>query len=109
MLTPTHQEVLVVLQQVIVAGHLIVDPARRDDYLSGCLDVIRAARAADGCLDFALSADLLDGGRINIFERWESQAAVDAFRGSGVEGEQGAAIVSASVTEYDVGATRTLS
>ncbi len=27
-----------------------------------------------GCLDFALSADLVEPGRINIFERWESQA-----------------------------------
>ena len=94
---------------VIVAGHLIVDPARRDDYLSGCVDVVRAARGTEGCLDFALSADLVDAGRINILERWESQEAVEAFRGSGVDEEQGAAIVTASVAEYDIGATRSLS
>jgi len=94
---------------VIVAGHLIVEPAQRQDYLLGCVDVVREARDADGCLDFALSADLIEAGRINIFERWESAAAVEAFRGSGVEGEQGAAILSASVAEYDVGATRDLS
>ena len=76
---------------------------------SGCVDVVREARAADGCLDFALSADLIDAGRINILERWESAAAVEAFRGSGVGGEQGAAILTASVAEYDVGATRNLS
>ena len=69
---------------VIVAGHLIVDPSQRDDYLAGCVEVVRAARAAAGCLDFALSADLIDAGRINILERWESAAAVEAFRGSGV-------------------------
>ena len=62
-----------------------------------------------GCLDFALSADLVDPGRVNILERWESQAAVEAFRGGGVDDEQGAAIVSASVAEYEVGATRSLS
>ena len=94
---------------VIVAGHLIVEPAQRQDYLLGCVDVVREARDADGCLDFALSADLIEAGRINIFERWESAAAVEAFRGSGVEGEQGAAILSAAVAEYDVGATRDLS
>lgn len=94
---------------VIVAGHLIVDPAHRDDYLSGCVDVVGAARATEGCLDFALSADLVDSGRINILERWESQAAVEAFRGGGVDGEQGATIISASVAEYDVGAIRSLS
>jgi quinol monooxygenase YgiN len=94
---------------VIVAGHIVVDPAQRDDYLSGCVDVVREARATAGCLDFALSADLIDAGRINILERWESVAAVEAFRGGGVDGEQGAAIVTASVAEYDVGETRNLS
>jgi len=93
---------------VIVAGHIIVDPSQRDDYLSGCVDVVRQGRAATGCLDFALSADLVDPGRVNILERWESQAAVEAFRGGGVDDEQGAAIVSASVAEYEVGATRSL-
>jgi quinol monooxygenase YgiN len=93
---------------VIVAGHLIVDPAQRDQYLSGCVDVVRQARRASGCLDFALSADLVDPGRINIFERWESQAAVDAFRGAGPSDEQGAEIVSATVCEYDVAEERSL-
>jgi quinol monooxygenase YgiN len=88
---------------VIVAGHVVVDPQHRDDYLSGCVEVVQQARRAAGCLDFALSADLLESGRVNIFERWESQAAVDAFRGSGPSDEQGAAIRAASVAEYDVG------
>jgi len=98
-----------VVLQVIVAGHLIVDPAERDDYLAGCVEVVRQARTTAGCLDFALSADLVDAGRINILERWESAAAVEAFRGSGVDDDQGAAILTASVAEYDVGTTRELS
>jgi quinol monooxygenase YgiN len=93
---------------VIVAGHVVVDPTERDDYLSGCVEVMRQARRAPGCLDFSLTADLLEPGRINIFERWESQAAVEAFRGSGPSDEQGAAIVSAEVAEYDVTSERNL-
>lgn len=93
---------------VIVAGHVVVDPTARDEYLSGCVNVVRQARRAAGCLDFALSADLVDPGRVNIFERWESPAAVEAFRGSGPSDEQGAAIVSASVAEYDVDGQRNL-
>ncbi len=93
---------------VIVAGHLIVDPSQRDDYLSGCIDVVRAARDAQGCLDFAISADPVDHGRINILERWTTRAAVAAFRGGGPTDEQGAAIKSASIAEYDVGNERTL-
>jgi quinol monooxygenase YgiN len=94
---------------VIVAGHIVVDPSRRDDYLSGCVDVVRQARRTPGCLDFSISADVIDPGRVNVFERWESQAAVEAFRGDGPSDEQGAAIVSAEVAEYDVGGRRSLS
>src|ERR1700742_2168307 len=89
-------------RMVIVAGHIVVDPQHRDDYLTGCVEVVRQARAAEGCLDFAISADLLEPGRINIFERWQSHAAVDAFRGSGPSDEQGAAIRAASVSQYEV-------
>jgi hypothetical protein len=39
---------------------------------------------------------------VNNFERWESQAAVEAFRGSGPSGKQAAAMLSASVSEYDI-------
>ena len=73
---------------VIVAGHVIVVREERDDYLDGCLPVVEQARSAPGCLDFAISADLLDAARINIFERWDSQNAVEAFRGSGPSDEQ---------------------
>ena len=93
---------------VIVAGHLVVDPESRDDYVAGCIEVVRQARRTPGCLDFALSADVLEPGRVNIFERWESQAAVEAFRGSGPSGDQAQAIVSASVVEYDVTDERSL-
>lgn len=94
---------------VIVAGYVTVDPAQREDYLAGCVPVVEQARARSGCLDFVISADLLDVARINVFERWESQSAVEAFRGSGPSDEQGATIQSASMAEYDISATRSLS
>jgi quinol monooxygenase YgiN len=93
---------------IIVAGHLIVDPGHRDSYLAGCKDVVQQARSAPGCLDFAVTADLLDPGRVDIFEQWESQAAVNAFRGCGPSDEQTSAIISATVVEYDVTAQRPL-
>ena len=94
---------------VIVAGHITVEPQQRESYLAGCVSVVEQARGTAGCLDFAITADLIGPGRVNIFERWESQAAVEAFRGSGPSDEQGAAMLSASVTEYDVGDVRPLS
>lgn len=95
--------------QVIVAGHITVAPEDRAEYLAGSVDVVRQARVSDGCLDFAISGDLLDESRINIFERWTSQAAVEAFRGSGPSDEQGASMTSASVDEFDVASQRSLS
>lgn len=93
---------------VIVAGHLIVDPTQRQSYLADCASVVQQARRAAGCLDFAITADLVDPGRINIFERWESQSAVEAFRGSGPSDEQSAAMLAASVAEYDIADVRSL-
>lgn len=93
---------------VIVAGHLLVAEADRERYLANRASVVRQARATPGCLDFALSADLLQPGRINIFERWESQESPPAFRGDGPGGEHGATMLAASVTDYDIAAVRDL-
>ena len=93
---------------VIVAGHIVVDPDQREAYLAGCVAVVEAARRAPGCLDFAICADLVEPGRIVVLERWETQADVEAFRGSGPSDEQGAAMLSASVAEYDVAGVRSL-
>jgi quinol monooxygenase YgiN len=87
---------------VIVAGFLLVDPHKRESYLAGCREVVRQARQTRGCLDFTISADLVEPNRIDIFERWESRADVEEFRGSGPSDEQHGSIVSASVCEYDV-------
>ena len=93
---------------VIVAGHLKVEPKEREAYLAGCAAVVEEARATAGCLDFAISPDLVDTGRINIFERWESREAVEVFRGSGPSGDQRGAIRSAAVSEFDISSERDL-
>jgi quinol monooxygenase YgiN len=93
---------------VIVAGYLVIEPLQRGCYLAGCQGVVQQARQTPGCLDFAIGADLLVPNRVNVFERWESHAAVDAFRGSGPSDEQQASIVSASVSEYHVDGARRL-
>jgi quinol monooxygenase YgiN len=93
---------------IIVAGRILVEPEQRAAYLRGCVEVIEQARNTPGCLDFALTADLVNAGRINVFERWESAAAVRSFRGDGPSQEQQAEMISASVSEYEVSAVRAL-
>jgi quinol monooxygenase YgiN len=59
-----------------------------------------------GCLDVAICADLVEPGRVNIFERWESQAAPETFRSSGPDTEQHRAMLTVSVQEYDIADVR---
>ncbi len=93
---------------VVVAGYLVVDPGRRDDYVAGCAEVVRLAWDADGCLEFAVAADPLRADRVLVLERWVSRAAAEAFRGSGPDEQQRVAVRAASVAEYEVAAVRPL-
>jgi quinol monooxygenase YgiN len=68
---------------IIVAGALFLDAADRDRYLTAVAGVTVLARRAPGCLDFVQSADPIDPERINVFERWESDADLARFRDSG--------------------------
>ena len=84
---------------VIVAGHITVEPQQRESYLAGLWRIVEQARRAVGCLDVAICADW-STPRVNIFERWESQAALGTFRSSGRDTEQRRAMLTVSVQEY---------
>ena len=90
---------------IIVAGALHVEPTGRDRYVAGCREVVRLARAAPGCLDFAITADTVDPGRIDVYERWRTRAELTAFRGSGPSDDQQAALLSVEVGEFEVPGT----
>jgi quinol monooxygenase YgiN len=79
---------------------------RRESYLADCVRIVEQARRAVGCLDVAICADLIDPGRVNIFERWESQAALETLRSSGPDTEQRPAMLAVSVQEYDIADVR---
>ena len=87
---------------IIVAGQLHVDPADRDRYLSAVADVTRLAREALGCHDFAQAADPVEAGRINVFERWESDADLAEFRASGGPPPELPELKSAEVYKYRI-------
>jgi quinol monooxygenase YgiN len=68
---------------IVVAGWLRVAAEQRDAYLAAVADVAVQARAAPGCLDFVQALDPLEADRISIYERWETDADLEAFRTSG--------------------------
>lgn len=90
---------------IIVAGHLQVHESDRDRYVADCAPAVMAARRADGCLDFAVSADAVDPSRVNVFERWRTRESLLAFRGEGPGEDIRERILSANVADYDVGDT----
>jgi quinol monooxygenase YgiN len=91
---------------IIVSGSLHVDPAQRDAYLDTRVAILAHARQAPGCLDFSLSADLLDAGRINVYERWRSREDLLAYRaGDGPELDDTIAVTAAAVELHHISAT----
>ncbi|WP_219467140.1 putative quinol monooxygenase [Nonomuraea rhizosphaerae] len=65
---------------VIVAGKVFVDPGIRDRFVEAHRGIVEAARAHPECVDVAISPDLVDPGRVNIFEHFTSEEALEAWR-----------------------------
>lgn len=93
---------------IIIAGHLRVAAAERDAYLTAVSDVAEQARRSPGCLDFVQAADTVEPDRINIYERWDSDEALMAFRTSGGDEREDSApapdILGADVAKYRISA-----
>jgi quinol monooxygenase YgiN len=93
---------------IIVAGHFVVDPAEREQFLAGRTDAMQRSRAEAGCITYTFSPDPLDPGRVLLFERWESKAHLadhlSAMRArprpaGGVE------VLESEVVQYEISAT----
>jgi len=97
---------------VIVAGTFEVDPEQREAFIASRLDRMRTSRAETGCLEYTFSADPLDPGRVVLFERWASQADLDAHLAapSAPSASPGAEVSpkSASIVVFDVTGERPL-
>jgi quinol monooxygenase YgiN len=89
---------------LIIAGSLTVDPADRERFLEVNADVVGEARRAAGCLDFVQAPDPLEPGRINIFELWEDEVHLLAFRGAGQPDTDSPPIQAAKVRRYLISA-----
>jgi quinol monooxygenase YgiN len=89
---------------LIIAGSLVLDPDHRAAFLAANADAVRQARSTAGCLDFVQAADPLDPSRINVFERWDTEDHLLAFRGAGQPASDSPPIQSADVRRYLISA-----
>jgi quinol monooxygenase YgiN len=64
----------------IIAGTFVVDPQDRDRFLAGRADLMRRSRQEPGCITYVFAADPLDPSVIELWERWESEEAVEGHR-----------------------------
>jgi hypothetical protein len=71
---------------IIVAGRIYVHPGRREAFIAASLP----------------SVEPIDVDRVNVYEAWDSEADLEAFRGKGPGDDLSADIVSADVQRYYV-------
>lgn len=87
---------------VVVAGKLMLKPQSRDKFIDGSRDAIFQARQNAACEDFSVSPDPIDRNRVNVFEKWASRQALEAFREAGPPSDIIALVESFEVQEYQV-------
>jgi quinol monooxygenase YgiN len=63
---------------IVIAGHTRVKADRLDDALVAAQEMAVLSRREPGCADYRFAIDIEDRSVVRIFERWESQAALDA-------------------------------
>lgn len=85
---------------VIVAGKLTIQPNQRETFLAASEAAMMQARQTAGCQDFVVAADPLEPDRVNVFELWDLEGALRAFRGAGPGDELGSLIQKAEVKQY---------
>lgn len=63
---------------IVIAGHILLDPARREPAIAAAREMMEETRKEAGCISYTFSADLHDPGRFRIFEEWQDDAALGA-------------------------------
>jgi quinol monooxygenase YgiN len=90
---------------IIVSGRLYVKAGMRETFLAGSREAMVAARRAEGCHDFVVAADPLEDDRVNVYEAWDSDETLEAFRGSGMSDDLSSLIERAQVRRHVIAAT----
>lgn len=87
---------------IIVSGRIYVRSGTRPQFLKASLEAVVQARAARDCRDFVVAADPIEADRVNIYEEWESEDALLAFRGEGPGQDLSSSIVGADVSRHTI-------
>ena len=87
-------------------------PGQRDAVLAAAREKVPNVRAEQGCIEYVIAADPVEPGRAVLFERWASQADLDAHLAglSSAPKSDGphVAPTALSIVAYDVSGERTM-
>ena len=86
----------------IVSGRLFLREGSRDAFLEAPLTDMTQARKTHGCRDFVVAGDPIDPDRVHVYEEWESEESLLAFRGEGPSDDLLSCIVGAEVHRHMV-------
>jgi quinol monooxygenase YgiN len=87
---------------IIVSGRIYVRLGTREVFLTRSGAAVVQARRSWGCRDFVVAADPIELNRVNVYEEWESEEALMAFRGDGPGDDLSSSIVKAEVAKHMV-------
>ncbi len=90
---------------LIIAGKIYVAPEHRDDHVRSMAAFVGTTRTAPGCLDFFIAADPVEAGRVNLFERWESNDQLRAFQATAEPPVPVTDLLSEDVALYEISAS----
>jgi quinol monooxygenase YgiN len=97
---------------VIVGGTFEVEPSQRGQFIASRDEMMRTSRGEPGCLEYVFCADPIEPSRVVLFERWESQEALDdhlaALRAGPKSADDDIAPITSSIVIYDVSGERRL-
>lgn len=87
---------------VIIAGKVYVAARDRDEYVARFQEMVQRARDFPGCLDMVGAADPIEPDRINLFEHFESEERLNAWRAIADPPDTGIELLRADVQKHIV-------
>jgi quinol monooxygenase YgiN len=87
---------------IIISGVITLRPGQRAGFLQASVPAMAAARKAPGCTAFVVAADPIEADVANVYEEWDSEDSLLAFRRGGPPADMREMIAEARVRRHEV-------
>jgi quinol monooxygenase YgiN len=87
---------------IIVSGWIRLTQGQRERFLEESAEAMVLARQAAGNRAFVVAADPIEDDLVNVYEHWDSEEALMAFRSDEPTSDMGAMITSANVRRHRI-------